>query len=133
MTHETKTQAAAPTRRDLFKGGAVLAFATAFGIPAWAQGEKKVIGFLASGPWNDFGFTQSHLDAMEELAADPDITILKEEGVPETADVQRSIRSMIELDGAQIIVGTSYGYFDPHMIEMAKAYPDVQFLHCGGY
>lgn len=98
-----------------------------------AQGAKKVIGFLAFGPWNDFGYTQSHFDAMQELAEDPNVTILREEGVPENADVQRSIRSMIELDGAEVIVGTSYGYLDPHMVEMAKAYPDVQFLHCGGY
>src|SRR5205085_7273827 len=27
---------------------------------------------------------------------------------------------------------TSFGYFDPHILRVAKQYPKVQFLHCGG-
>ena len=58
--------------------------------------------------------------------------VCEEERVPETVDVQKSMESMIQLDGAKIIFPTSFGYFDPHVLEMAKKYPDVMFLHCGG-
>jgi len=34
-------------------------------------------------------------------------------------------------DGAKVLFPTSYGYFDPHILELAKEFPDVQFLHCG--
>jgi simple sugar transport system substrate-binding protein len=39
---------------------------------------------------------------------------------------------MIELDGAKIIFPTSFGYFDPHVLAVAKDHPDITFLHCGG-
>ncbi|WP_280522620.1 hypothetical protein [Celeribacter ethanolicus] len=40
----------------------------------------------------------------------------------ETSDVARTMQSMIELDGASLIFATSFGYFDPYMIEMANKY-----------
>jgi simple sugar transport system substrate-binding protein len=42
------------------------------------------------------------------------------------------MESMINLDGAQVVFPTSFGYFDPHILKEAKKYPDVMFLHCGG-
>ena len=39
---------------------------------------------------------------------------------------------MIKLDGASLIFATSFGYFDPFMLDMAKKYPDVQFRHAAG-
>ena len=39
------------------------------------------------------------------------------------------MESMINLDGANLILGTSFGYFDPFMIDLANKYPDVQFRH----
>ena len=39
---------------------------------------------------------------------------------------------MIEVEKAKVIFASSFGYFDPHVIEMAKKYPDVYFMHCGG-
>jgi len=52
--------------------------------------------------------------------------------VPETVDVQKTMESMINLDGASLIFPTSFGYFDPHMLAMCAKFPDVQFRHCGG-
>ena len=52
--------------------------------------------------------------------------------MPETVDVQKTMESMINLDGAALLFPTSFGYFDPHMLAMAAKYPDVQFRHCGG-
>jgi len=52
--------------------------------------------------------------------------------VPETLDVQKTMESMINLDGATVLFPTSFGYFDPHILKMAEKYPNVTFLHCGG-
>jgi simple sugar transport system substrate-binding protein len=59
------------------------------------------------------------------------LTIVEEENVPETVDVQKTMESMINLDGATLIFPTSFGYFDPHMLALAANYPDIQFRHCG--
>jgi simple sugar transport system substrate-binding protein len=40
--------------------------------------------------------------------------------------------SMIEQDGATLLFPTSFGYFDPHVLAVAKKYPNVRFAHCGG-
>ena len=58
--------------------------------------------------------------------------IREEENVPETAAVQKTMESMINLDGATLLFPTSFGYFDPHILKEAEKYPDVTFLHCGG-
>ena len=60
------------------------------------------------------------------------LTVVEEENVPETVDVQKTMESMINLDGATLVFPTSFGYFDPHMLAMAEKYPDIQFRHCGG-
>jgi len=52
--------------------------------------------------------------------------------VPETIAVQETMRNMIELDGAAALFPTSFSYFDPHILKVAKQYPKVQFIHCGG-
>jgi simple sugar transport system substrate-binding protein len=52
--------------------------------------------------------------------------------VPETVAVQKTMESMINLDGAKLLFPTSFGYFDPHILKMAVKYPNVTFLHCGG-
>ena len=52
--------------------------------------------------------------------------------VPETSAVQKTMESMINLDGATLLFPTSFGYFDPHILKEAKKYPNVTFLHCGG-
>ena len=66
------------------------------------------------------------------MKAIPGVTVVEEENVPETVDVQKTMESMINLDGASLVFPTSFGYFDPHMLAMAAKYPDVQFRHCGG-
>ena len=47
----------------------------------------------------------------------------------ETDAVSQSMESMINLDGANLILATSFGYYSPFVVEMAKKYPDVQFRH----
>jgi simple sugar transport system substrate-binding protein len=62
----------------------------------------------------------------------PGVKVREEENVPETVAVQKTMESMINLDGARLIFPTSFGYFDPHILTLAQKYPDVTFLHCGG-
>jgi len=52
--------------------------------------------------------------------------------VPETTAVEEAMRDMIEQNGATVLFPTSFGYFNPHILKLAKEYPKVQFFHCGG-
>ena len=89
-------------------------------------------GFIYVGPKGDYGYNQAHAQGAAVVAKMPGIKVREEENVPETEDVQKTMESMIELDGASVIFPTSFGYFDPHILKVAKKYPNVTFLHCGG-
>ncbi len=124
-----------PSRRDVLRTGAALgalgAASPLIGSRAFAQGALTV-GFIYVGPRDDFGYNQSHAEgaaAVKEMAG---VTVIEEENVPETVAVQRSMESMINFDGTSLLFPTSFGYFDPHMLEVAGDYPDIQFRHCGG-
>ncbi len=98
---------------------------------AFAQAALTV-GFIYVGPKDDYGYNQAHAEGAAALKAMAGVTVVEEENVPETVDVQKTMESMINLDGAKLIFPTSFGYFDPHMLAMAAKYPDIQFRHCGG-
>jgi simple sugar transport system substrate-binding protein len=89
-------------------------------------------GFIYVGPKGDYGYNQAHAQGAAVVATMPGIKIREEENVPETEDVQKTMESMIELDGASVLFPTSFGYFDPHILKVAQKYPNVTFLHCGG-
>lgn len=95
-----------------------------------ASGEPLTIGFIYVGAKDDFGWNQAHALGAQEIAALPGIKLVEQASVPETKEVQEVMRSMIEQDGAKVIFPTSFGYFNPHIVEMAKQFPDVQFFHC---
>lgn len=90
------------------------------------------VGFIYVGPKDDYGYNQAHAEGAVVIKGMPGVTLVEEENVPETVDVQKTMESMINLDGATLLFPTSFGYFDPHMLAMAAKYPDVQFRHCGG-
>jgi simple sugar transport system substrate-binding protein len=94
--------------------------------------ENVTVGFLYVGSRTDFGYNQGHAEGAAAVAKMTGVEILEEEMVPETVEVQKSMESMIELSGATIMFPTSYGYLDPHVVEVAAKYPDVAFFHCGG-
>jgi len=96
-----------------------------------ASGEELVIGFIYVGSKDDFGWNQAHAEGAAGIAKLPGIKIVEQEQVPETSDVQEVMRNMIEEDGAKVVFPTSFGYFDPHILEVAKDYPEVQFFHAG--
>jgi len=122
-----------PTRRTVVQGLGAGAALLAAGLPIRpARAGDLVIGFIYVGPKDDYGYNQAHAEAAQLLKAMPGVKVVEEEKVPETADVQKSMESMIQLDGATLLFPTSFGYFDPHMLAMCKKYPKVQFRHCGG-
>ena len=123
-----------PSRRRFLASGAGLAGLTALGaVPAGpARAADMTVGFIYVGPKDDFGYNQAHAEGAAAVAAMPGITVIEEENVAETVDVQNSMESMINFDGASLIFPTSFGYFDPHILEVAPKHPDVRFEHAGG-
>jgi basic membrane protein A len=95
-------------------------------------GEPLVVGFIYVGSKDDFGYNQAHAEGAAAIAALPGVKLVEQASVPETNEVQEAMRSMIDQDGAKALFPTSFGYFDPHILDMAKQYPDVQFFHAGG-
>ena len=106
-------------------------------LSAGAGGEgasdEVVVGFIYVGPKDDFGYNQAHAEGAAAMAANvPGIKIVEEASVPETTAVAESMRNMIEIDGAKVLFPTSFGYFDPYILELATEFPEVQFFHAGG-
>jgi basic membrane protein A len=117
------------TRRHILKGSAA-ALATPLIARSPAQAAVPTVGFVYVGPKNDFGFNQAHADAVSILRkSKPDVKFLEEEKVPETSAVEKTMESMINLDGANLLFLTAFGYLDPYMLRVARKYPNVQFRH----
>jgi simple sugar transport system substrate-binding protein len=94
--------------------------------------DKLVVGVIYVGPRDDYGYNQAQAQAAAAIKKMPGVTVVEQEKVPETTDVQKTMASMIEQDGATLLFPTSFGYFDPHILRMAEKYPKVRFAHCGG-
>ncbi len=90
------------------------------------------VGFIYVGPKDDWGYNQAHAEGAAAVAKLEGIKVREEENVPETAAVQKTMESMVSLDGAQLLFPTSFGYFDPHIIKTAEKFKETPFLHCGG-
>lgn len=123
-------------RRNVLKGLAALGMTSAISgltiTSAQAAARKVKMGFIYVGPRDDYGYNQSHFEGKSAVAKLNWAKAVDEENVPETIEVVKTMESMINLDGAQVIFPTSFGYFDPHILKVAPKYPDVMFLHCGG-
>ncbi len=89
-------------------------------------------GFIYVGARDDFGYNQAHATAAARLSREPGVKLFEQERIPETAEVTEVMRGMIEGDGVNLVFPTSYGYFDPYVLDVARAYPEVQFVHAGG-
>ncbi len=121
-------------RRTLLKGMAgagTLAALGGFGITRAFAEDKVKMGFIYVGPRDDYGYNQAHFEGKSAVAKQAWVKAFDEENVPETIEVIKTMESMINLDGAQVVFPTSFGYF-PHILKIAEKYPKVMFLHCGG-
>lgn len=118
-----------PSRRRFV--GSTLAAASLAGTWSTRSNAQSglTVGIIYSGARDDYGWNQSHALAARALKAVPGIKVVEEERVPETVAVAKTMESMIQLDGAQLLFGTSFGYFSPFMIDTAKANPGVQLRH----
>lgn len=96
------------------------------------QSDGLTVGFVYIGARNDYGYNQAHALGAAAVRKIAGVKVVEEEMVPDTIDAQKSMKSMIELDGAKVLFPTSFGYFDPHVLHLAPLYPAVKFIHCGG-
>jgi simple sugar transport system substrate-binding protein len=123
------------SRREALKTLGIAGAVGALGLfrprPARAA-DKLVIGVIYVGPRDDYGYNQAQAQAAAAIKKMPGVTVVEQEKVPETTDVQKTMASMIEQDGATLLFPTSFGYFDPHILRMAERYAKVRFAHCGG-
>jgi basic membrane protein A len=105
---------------------------TAAGDPV-ASGETLKVAFVNIGPASDQGWNWAHDQGRQfieaELGDAVEVTFL--ENIPEGPDSQRTFEQLAA-DGNTLIFGTSFGYMDP-MLEAAKAFPDVVFMHNTGF
>ena len=117
------------SRRRVLQGTAALAAAwpirTAFAA-------DTVVGFIYVGSRDDYGYNQAHAVGAAALKKMPGVKVVEEEKVPETEAVEKTMESMINLDGATLLFPTSYGYFNPHVLKLANKYPKIRFEHAGG-
>jgi basic membrane protein A and related proteins len=119
-------------RRDVLKVLGAAGVVGALGPRrAWAA-DKLVVGVIYVGPRDDYGYNQAQAQAAAAIKKMPGVSVVEQEKVPETTDVQKTMGSMIEQDGATLLFPTSFGYFDPHILKMAEKYPKIRFAHCGG-
>jgi simple sugar transport system substrate-binding protein len=119
------------SRRRLLKGTAALALGTALPLRG-AFAAETTVGFIYVGSRDDYGYNQAHAAGAAALKKMPGIKVVEEEKVPETDAVEKTMESMINLDGATLLFPTSFGYYNPHMIKIAAKFPKLRFEHCGG-
>ena len=116
------------SRRTLLQGTAASILATGASSRI-ARAADVTIGIVYVGPRDDFGWNQAHAVAVKALKSVPGVKTVEEENVPETDACAKTMESMVNLDGANIVLGTSFGYFDPFMVDLSKKYAKVAFRH----
>jgi basic membrane protein A len=118
------------SRRRLLQGSTALAAGAL--VPATAFAKETVVGFVYVGSRDDYGYNQAHAQGAAALKKMADIKVVEEEKVPETDAVEKTMESMINLDGASLLFPTSYGYYSPHTLKLGAKHPKVRFEHAGG-
>ena len=119
------------SRRHLLQGTAALTLAGTLPLRT-ASAKDTTVGFIYVGSRDDYGYNQAHAQGAAALKKMAGVKIVEEEKVPETDAVEKTMESMINLDGATLLFPTSFGYYSPHMLKIASKYPKLRFEHCGG-
>ena len=114
---------------------AVLVWAGLAGPAAAADGftlkGKPKIAMLYFGPKNDGGWTQAFDEARVKVEAALGEKIQFVENVPEDASAIKPAAEKFIQRGANIVIGTAFGYSDAFK-ELAAKYPEVAFLNASG-
>jgi len=93
---------------------------------------KLTVGILHIGSITDAGYNQAHAEGVQVMKRNlPEVEVIEVENVPEGADAERVMESMIKR-GAKLIIAASFGYLEP-ALRVAARYPEVKFVHPGGY
>ena len=87
------------------------------------------VGVLLNGSRMDHSYCQAHYEAMESIKDELNLDIVYLENVPD--DCYKYVLSLIRDEGCKIIVGVSWGFYEP-MERAAAEYPNVDFLHVSG-
>jgi basic membrane protein A and related proteins len=93
---------------------------------------KLTVGILHIGSITDAGYNQAHAEGIQVMKRNlPEVEVIEVENVPEGADAERVMESMIKR-GAKLVIPASFGYLEP-ALRVAARYPEVKFAHPGGY
>ncbi|MCS7146218.1 MAG: BMP family ABC transporter substrate-binding protein [Nitrososphaerota archaeon] len=112
-------------------GGGVTTVERAVTVTRQVERRLKA-GYVYIGPAKDYGWSFSHDQGRRW--ADRNIRGVESvyiEGVGD-ADVKGAMKTLIEVENVDFVVGTSFGYMDP-MAELASEYPEKYFLHINGF
>ena len=88
------------------------------------------IGMLLNGSVEDQGYSQSQYEAMAAAAETEGLALIYQDRVAADSDFLSKAEEMIA-DGCGVIVCDSY-LFDPWLVELAEAYPEIYFLNVSG-
>lgn len=100
--------------------------------PGYTVYGSFVVGAIHVGAITDRGYNQAHHDALQQVIQQvPGLRLIEVENVPETDQVSTVVDEMVQ-QGAKLIFGQSFGYL-PYLLKAAERYPDVIFLHPGGF
>ena len=120
------------TGRTLLAVFVSLLLALAVGGPDAAAQPSLKVGIIHLGSINDAGYNQAHAEGVQIMKRNlPGVEVIQVENVPEGADAERVMENMIR-QGARLIIAASFGYLEP-ALRVAQKYPDVKFVHPGGY
>ena len=105
---------------------------SAAGSSAPAPAKLKV-AFVYIGVPGDAGWTFKHDEGRKELQAalGGQVETTAVENIPEGPAGKKTFEDLAR-KGYKLIFGTSFGYMDP-MLEVAKEFPDVKFMHATGF
>jgi basic membrane protein A len=94
--------------------------------------DKKMprVAFVYIGPPGDGGWTFEHDRGRKYMEEKLGIKADTVENVPESSDAERIITELAQ--NHDVIFTTSFGYMD-QTLNVAKKFPKVVFIHCGGY
>ncbi len=91
--------------------------------------EITKVGVILNGNIDDHSWSQSHYEGMEATAEELNLSVIYKESVlPE--EVPQIIEEF-DKEGCKIVVANSFEFNDC-MIEAAKEYPEIYFLHATG-
>src|SRR5262249_35238059 len=103
------------TRRDLLTGSCNVVAASAltplFGRRAFAAVTPITVGFIYAATRQDYGWNQAHAVAARKIAQLEGVKLVEQEKVPETAEVEKVMESMINLDNCKVLFPTSFGFW----------------------